>query len=761
MNAVLESIFAFLFKYRMVVFEKGDLTVGSPWPVAIVAVGVAAATMLVLAYLRLPATLRRRDRVVLTVLRLGVVGVLLIVLLRPMLVVATVVPQENFLAILVDDSRSMRIADLDGRKRGDVSQELLSPGERGLVDRLAERFKLRFFAFAGSTERVDGIEQLQFTGSATHLAQALERVRRELDPVPLAGVVLLSDGADNSETAVTETLLRLKAEGLPVYAVGLGRERFPKDIALGRVETPRTVLEGSSLVVELHIANTGFGGVRVPVQVESEGRIVSSQEIELPRSGQIATIPIQFPASEPGPRVFRFHVPPQLGELVAENNTREALIVVRRERQKILYFEGEPRFELKFVRRAVADDPNLQVVALLRTAENKFWRGDVDDAEELAAGFPKTREELFAYRGLIIGSVEASFFTPDQLRMISEFVSQRGGGLLMLGGRKAFTEGGYAGTAIADVLPVLLDGSMGEGESPVVEVRIQPTPVGSSHPATQVASSIDESTARWTELPALTTVNVVRSVKPGATTLLTGAAEGGDQFIVLASQRYGRGKALAFPVQDSWLWQMDMPLDDTTHETFWQQLLRWLVSGVPDPVDVVAARDRAAVGSAVPVTAVVADSAYLEVNGAEVTATITTPAGTEVTNRMEWNVETDGTYQMSLGVKERGLYKMRVEARRGPTLLGENHGYVHAAEPVDEFFDAELHPDLLQRLATETGGRYYTPSTVSGLPEDVQYTESGTTVREEMDLWDMPIIFLMLVVLVGTEWGYRRFQGLV
>ena len=166
---------------------------------------------------------------------------------------------------------------------------------------------------------------------------------------------------------------------------------------------------------------------------------------------------MRFTVNEAGPRVLRFRVSPQEGELVTENNAREALIDVRDRKEKILYFEGEPRFEYKFIRRAIPEGDNLIVTSLMRTADNKHMRQGVDGPDELVAGFPKTREELFAYRALIIGSLEAAAFTGDQLRMIAEFVDRRGGGLLMLGGPRAFAEGGYAGTAVADVLPVVLD----------------------------------------------------------------------------------------------------------------------------------------------------------------------------------------------------------------------------------------------------------------------------------------------------------------
>src|SRR6185312_12713457 len=119
--------------------------------------------------------------------------------------------------------------------------------------------------------------------------------------------------------------------------------------------------------------------------------------------------------------------------------------------------EGEPRFEMKFIRRAIGDDPNLAVTILQRTAEDKYLRLDVSNAEEVVGGFPKTREELFAYRAVILGSIEAAAFSPDQLRMLADFVSKRGGGLLMLGGRRSFAEGGWGGTPLAEALPVVIE----------------------------------------------------------------------------------------------------------------------------------------------------------------------------------------------------------------------------------------------------------------------------------------------------------------
>src|SRR4029077_9634256 len=178
-----------------------------------------------------------------------------------------------------------------------------------------------------------------------------------------------------------------------------------------------------------------YAGATVPLNVEDEGRIVGTQDVTLPPDGESSTVLVRFTASDAGPRMFRISVPPQANEQVTQNNARAALIEVNDRSEQILYFEGEPRFEPKFILRAVEDDKNLQFVLLQRTAENKYYRRGVDNGGVLEGGFPKTREELFAYRALILGSVEAASFSPDQLRMIADFVNKRGGRRLVRGGR--------------------------------------------------------------------------------------------------------------------------------------------------------------------------------------------------------------------------------------------------------------------------------------------------------------------------------------
>lgn len=760
----MDAVFEFLFKYRPVVFERGQVVFGLSWPARtlVLLLGLAA-VMAIASYTRVRVRGAARDRLLLGGVRALIIGLLLLALLHPALLVATAVPQRNVVGVLIDDSRSMRVADVDGRARADVVRSLLGGADSPLYRALAEKFVVRFFRVAGGGSHITGVGDLSFDGARTQLAPALAGVREALTGVPLAGLVLLSDGADNASGALDETLLSLGARKVPVFTVGIGRERFAREIEISRVGAPRAVLEGASLVMNVEITQRGFGGRTVELVVEDSGRIVSTEKITLPLDGEAITVRARVPTSEPGARLFTFRVAPQPGEMVVENNVQTALVAVRDRKEKILYIEGEPRFELKFLRRAVDGDENLQLVTMMRTAKDRFLRLGVDDSLELVAGFPRTREELFAYRGIVLGSIEASFFTLEQLRMIADFVSERGGGLLMLGGRRSFAEGGYALTPVADVLPVELPAGR-EGKPAFHEVKVEATPAGLLQPATQIAPSEAESAKRWKTMPVVTSVNRVVRAKPGATTLLSGNAPGGgDRSIALASQRYGRGMAVAFPIEDSWLWQMhaDIPVGDPTYTSLWRQLLRWLVNEVPGRVAVEVASDRVGMNEPLTVSATVADKAFRAVNSAEVMATVRTPSGAVREVPLEWSVTRDGEYHTTYTPTERGVHRIQVSAlSREDSVVGDP-AFVNVGDLTTEYFGAELNEPLLRRIAEETDGRYYTAASAMGLANDLAYSNGGNTVVERLDLWDMPIVFVLLLVLLASEWWYRRARGLV
>ena len=753
-----ETLFQFLFEYRLHVFRQGDFRFAPPADAPVAAVVVTAAlAMTFVSYRVLRSRVQWRERGVLAALRVAALAIILFCIFRPVLVVKAAVSQQNVVGILIDDSRSMQLpeAGAGNATRGDRVRQTFGDPDSAIMKALSERFLVRTFRFSSSTARVSAPADLTFGGTQTRLANAIESARQELAGLPVSGLVLVSDGADTTDATVADALLASKAEALPVFTVGVGQETLTHDIQVGRVQTPRTALKGTSLLVDALITQTGYAGQTVTLDVEDEGRIVGSQPVRLPADGDPVSVRVRFTAAEAGPRVFRLKVAPQAGEIVTQNNQRDVQIDIRDRKERILYYEGEPRFEMKFSRQAIKDDANLQLVTLQRTAENKHLRLDIDAAGvELAAGFPRTREELFAYRGLVLGSVEASAFNADQLRMIAEFVDVRGGGLLMLGGGRAFAEGGYAGTPVAEVMPVTLGGSGGG----FTHLKVHPTRAGQAHAVTQIGDTEQASAERWKGMPSLSTVNTIDALKPGATALLSGTDNRKRERVVLAYERYGRGKSVAFPVQDSWMWQMHATIrtEDQTHENFWRQLLRWLVDGVPDAVETRPLNDRVEPGQPVALTADVVDPRFVELNDATVVAQVTGPSGTTTTVPLQWTGERNGQYRASFPTTQPGWYQTRIEATREGKSVGSAVTHVRAVPDDAEYFDATMHAPLLQRIAKDTGGRFYKAEAMTSLPDDLKYSGRGVTAVEERELWHMPILLMTIVTILCAEWGLRR-----
>ncbi|HEY0673929.1 MAG TPA: glutamine amidotransferase [Longimicrobiales bacterium] len=755
MPSVFESVFEFLFKYRPLVYSRGDFAFAAPSSViTFVVIALVVAIPVSLTYAWVTAESTRRDRIMLATSRAALLVLLGFCLMRPSLSLTSLVERRGYVAVLVDDSRSMSVKDDGTRTRADAARDWIG-NTAEVRKRLEDRFRVRYYRFAESAAQANP-DSLRQTGGTTDIGGALTHVAQDMAGLPLAGVVMISDGADNSQRDLSESLLPLRAAGVPVFTAAVGSEIVQRDVQVSRVSVPASVLKDATVMADVELRYSGYAGGKVRVEVEDAGRLLTREEVTLPRGTDYTNVKLSFTANESGARQLRVRVAPLEDEKLVENNERPALLEVRNRREKVLLVEGEPRFEGKFIRRAVTDEKNLHLVVLQRTAPEKFLRLDVDSAAELASGFPKSRAELFSYRALILGSIEASFFTHEQLQMIAEFVSKRGGGLLMLGGANSFAEGGWAGTPVAEVLPVELE--RGGGARKFIPLQVRPTRAGVIHPVTRLASTELASNTRWQTLPQVSTANVVGPLKRGATALLstsTGAT-------VMAQHRYGRGVALAFTPQDSWLWQMhnDIPVEDQTHETFWRQVLRYLVQDAADPIRV-AAPAMARVQQPMDVTALIEDTAFAGVNDAEVTARVRSPSGAEYELPATWSGRTDGEFNASATLREPGLHEISIEARRGGQVIGTGKAFVNASSADLEFFDPQMRASTLRRIAEESGGRFYNAQTIGSIADDIGMLGRGETVREQRELWDMPLIFILLLGLACAEWLYRRKKGLV
>ena len=457
----MEQVVSFLFKYKEALFAKSQFGFGArPSLLIIIALVVVGAALLYFLYASPSVKLAAKWRASLIALRVALLAVIVFCLMRPVIVVPSVLPQSSYVAVLMDDSASMNLVDEGNRTRLDSLKQLMSPDSRFLAA-LAEKFKVRAFKFSSTTERAQDASELSGAGEQTNLALALEQATRESAGLPLAGIVVMSDGASNGEgdasTNLATTLSNLRARGLPVFTVGFGPENLDGDIEIVRATAPRRVLAGSPVTAEL-LLRTGGETRSVKVDLTEDNHLLRSQDV--PAQGEATTVArVTFTPSTPGLHRYTLTAPPSPDDPVQDNNSVELLIDVIDARPKILYIEGEPRWEYGKLRESVAEEKNLILASVLRSADGKFYRQGIETGDELGAGFPKSEEDLFKYDAIIIGSIEATFFTFDQLKAVEQFVSRRGGALMALGGPKSFNAGGYGNTPLADLLPVYINGN--------------------------------------------------------------------------------------------------------------------------------------------------------------------------------------------------------------------------------------------------------------------------------------------------------------
>ncbi|NNE64604.1 MAG: VWA domain-containing protein, partial [Gammaproteobacteria bacterium] len=710
-------MFEVLFKYPLELFAQGTLVLLLPWwQLVLIALLIPLPVFLMLGYFRAGRRIRITGRLGITLLRSVAISLVLFSLTRPLLEVSSQVPQSSLVGILLDNSISMQITDYEDGPRSNLISRQLDSGSGELLRALQQKFDTRLFKFGTGADVISDIRELDFKDGSSNLKQALEVAQDSLKGQPLAAMVVISDGANQATAELDKTLLQLRSRQIPIYTIGVGRSQYARDIEISRVSLPRRVLKGSRLIAEVTIDQQGYDGEEIELLVEDDSRIVHKQVIRLAPGGQLVKLPLD--TDEADARQLIFRLSSKADEQIQANNSRQAVFSVDDEKKRILYFEGEPRFEFKFIRRAVADDDSLAVAGLVRTADAKFYRIGIESEKQLDRGFPMTREELFGYHALVLGSVEIALLSREQQAMIVEFVSERGGGLLMLGGRHAFAEGGYADSLIEAISPVVLAERAEQGFSR--EIKIQPTKAALVHPALLLADSYEKSIARWLTLPPLTTVNPIYRVKPGATLLLTGRAAAEESpYVVLASQRYGRGKVLAFTVQNSWLWQMheDIALDDQSHETLWRQLLRWLLDGVPPQINVRLSTHLGHAGGTIGLRSEILRSGPKQTEAVEARAVLSDSYGFEKVITLNRHRNMPDVYETDIITAEPGDYRLRVEYDGPAGVVSSEETRFRVTPEGSEFFASQMNDALLRNIAAETRGAFYTPDQMHRLAD--------------------------------------------
>jgi hypothetical protein len=374
---------------------------------------------------------------------------------------------------------------------------------------------------------------------------------------------------------------------------------------------------------------------------------------------------------------------------------------------------------------------------------------------------------------LLIGSVESGYFSAEQQQLIRDFVDKRGGGLLLLGGQFALADGGWNSSSLIDLLPTILPthpGTFHREQDPrngTTHAQAELAPDGADSIITRLVDDPTANAAKWKTLPYLMDYEDPGTAKPGARVLLNTITPEGRKIPLLVTENFGRGRTAIMATGGSWRWQMSSPLGDTSYYTFWQQLLRWLISGTPGQVAVSVPSQMLLDNGDVTLTAEVRDQRYNPAPDAKVEAHILGPSGITAALEMSPVPESSGQFQATWNAPKEGAYLTEVTAQRADPntgkvqQIGRDVLTFQRRDGVAENFHTEQNRALLENLSSQTGGRYWKPSELGKLAESVPYSEGGVTIRKTKDLWNLPIVFLALIAMRFSEWWLRRKWGIV
>ena len=706
-------------------------------------------------------------------LRSAVLIIMLFCLLRPVLHIMQVSPQETYLGVLIDDSQSMSIEDLAGgqSRQAAVEQQILTDG---VLDVLAESFQIRSFRFDKNTQRIAGVEDLTEEGTTSSIDQALSYVDDQLNGLPLGGILVISDGADNNDGDPISIAQEFGARQIPIFTIGVGQENIPQDIGIVDVSAAKTVLEGSVFSVQVAVNHQGYEGQEVELAIMDGDTSVASEVLTLGAPGVTQRYDLELTPERPELIVYDLSVELQSDEIIDENNQYSFLVDnTEKDALDILYLEGHPRNEYKFIRRAVAGDSSLRLATYLQTGPEKYYRQGIESPTELSSGFPEDREALYQYEAIVLGDIEQDFFNDDQLQMLEDFVAERGGGFLMSG----MVDEEFVDTAIADILPITLveesflpghlRGGIRRGEHPTGELFYpRLTRNGEFSPILRLAADDSDNFAAWRELPELQGVYVTGRIKPGATVLLEHPLlQYQNQALpLIASQRYGSGRSMSITSASTWRWQMMLPSADESHETLWRQMLRWLAVSAPDRITIEFDREFYNVGDEVNVTATVLNDEYEADNDATVWMQTTDPLAAVIDTPMEWDIEDDGVYRTSFVVEEEGIFSLLVDvasaAGESSSASLEKRTAFVVTPSLREYTNAELDSGLLARIAEASGGSYFSLQDADSVSDAIQFTPNAYSEEVQIDLWDRPWILALLILLLCVDWMSRRIRGL-
>lgn len=785
-----------------------ELVIGSPaWTVPAIVIGTLLTFLVLWNYAKVGIG-NFRTAWLGVLLKLIAIALLAVCLLQPMQRGQRPRPRANLLPVVVDTSGSMdlKIGRSTDSWRDRIEQEFAA--DSATYASLAQLFETRIYGFDKRLSSASEIADLRRGGTGSRLVENLGELTRRLDGRPVAGALLMTDG---NVPGLGSDLDELPKFTFPIFPVVPTQTTGLNDLRITGTTVRQTNFEISPVTLGVQFAIDGSFTEQAIARLTdvADGSVIEEQKVSLPANEKTFNVAFQFRPKDVGLRFYRVDVFREMdrqafddlenlidrnsSETTLVNNTR--LIAVDRKSgpYRVLYVAGRPNWEFKFLRRAVSEDAEVELTGLIRMANkepkfsfrdqevsstNPLFQGLGDDAEEtaeqydepvmirigvketdeLASGFPKTDEELFAFDALILDDIEPEFFSQDQLDMVRRFVSSRGGGLMMLGGQEMFRGRAFADSYLGDLCPVYV--SRSDRGAPD-QYTIGLTREGILQPWMRLRKTVAEETKRLRSMPRFNTVNAVGSLKPGAYQLASLAGSDGQERSAVAVQRFGKGKVGAVTIGDLWRWTMQpTPEHPDDSAQSWRQFTRWLVSDVPRRTDI-SARPGPDNDDSMVLRIDAYDESFLPLENPTITVNVIDPRGNSLALDAKPIGEIPGAFTVAYYDDAPGQYHATAEVRSedGELIGTPKTGWTRQIAG-REFDTLGVNRPLLERIAKESGGQVIKESDLDLISRRLKSEKVPV-----METWDYPlwhrgwVIALALGCLCG-EWGIRRLRGL-
>lgn len=741
-----------------------------------------------------------------TGLRITFFTLIVLMLMRPVMVTTLIEDVRQKLIVLVDNSASMAVADVrptvEDRQRALIASGDLAPdhkpGSSGakettpitrsallsalaqntrldLWKRLGERSDLVFYRFGADiaedspaeTEPAKAARAFfaasQPTLPVSAVGDSLRQVLAANRGQPLAGVLMITDGASNRGMAPAEAAALARQDGVPLFIYGVGVTE-PQDVILRAIDAPRLGFLGERISARVELSSNGFRDQQLHLELRAgpNGAVVARQTVTLPQRG-VTQVPLSFTAEKSGDLILEAFGPPLNGEASADNNRVTAKIRILDERLKVFMIEQAPRWDFRFLLDFLQDDRRLSLSAVLLDGDPSLV---AMPKSIFLPGLPEDREKLYGSDILMIGDVDPSRLGTERMRLIRDWVDQAGGGLVFLAGPN-FSPYAYVGTPLEDLLPVAMPRTLPTPRpvnTPPPSIRLVPTPAGRRSPLLQLADTDPASSQAWASMPPVTWVAQGVRARAGAEVLLETASvtRGPLSVPVLARQRFGRGQVIYVGTDETYRWRSKV--GHKFYAAIWGQLLQSLaverLEGASKQVQLRPERTDYELGERVVISGKLYQSNFAPLIADTVPAQISGPPAADGSPTAPIAVSLHpiplepGAYRLEFTPTAAGNYSLT-------TVLDANAPVEFAIDKAtQEQTETALNVDILQAMAKAADGGFFREETLRLLPDRLSENSGKVSSIHRLELFASPVLMSVLFLLLGTEWIVRRLSRL-